>query len=86
MKGRKATGLVRFFVDTALQNTLPKETQKKIEVKGRREKGRKKLPEDLKEKGEYSKFKEKALGCTLQRSGFGRCYGPVVGLNKKLIN
>jgi hypothetical protein len=38
----------------------------------------KQLLDDLKEKKRYWKLKEEALDCTLQRTRFGRGYGPVV--------
>jgi hypothetical protein len=49
----------------------------RIEMTGRRERRRKQLLDDLKEKRKYWKLKE-ALDRTLWRSHFGRGYGPVV--------
>ena len=45
------------------------------ERRGRR---RRKLLDDLKEKRGYCHFKQKALGRTVWRAGFGRGFGPVV--------
>jgi hypothetical protein len=45
---------------------------------GRREKRRKQLLDDLKEKTRSWKLKEEALDRTLWRTRFGRGYGPVV--------
>ena len=48
-----------------------------IEVTGRRGRRRRKLLDDLKERG-YSHLKEEALDRTLWRARFGRGVGPVV--------
>jgi hypothetical protein len=50
----------------------------RIEMTGRRGRGRKQLLDDLKEKKRYWKLKEEALDLTLWRTRFGRGYGPVV--------
>jgi hypothetical protein len=50
----------------------------KIEGKGRRERRRKQILDDLKEKRRCWKLKEEALDRTLWRIRFGRGYGPVV--------
>ena len=50
----------------------------KTEVTGRRGRRRRKLLDDLKERRGYSHLKEKALGRTMWRAGFGRGFGPVV--------
>jgi hypothetical protein len=47
-------------------------------VTGRRGRGRKQPPDDLKEKREYWKLQGEALVSALWRDGFGRVYGPVV--------
>jgi hypothetical protein len=47
-------------------------------VTGRRERRRKKLLDDLKERRGYSHSKEEALDRTIRRTGFGRVLGPVV--------
>ena len=49
-----------------------------IEVTERRERRRRNLPDDLKEKRGYSHLKEEALDHTMWRAGFGRGFGPVV--------
>jgi hypothetical protein len=48
------------------------------EMTGRRERRRKQLLDDLKEKIRYWKLKEEAPDRTLWRTRFGRGYGPVV--------
>jgi hypothetical protein len=48
------------------------------EVPGRRGRRRKQLLDDLKEKRGYWNLKEEALDRTLQRTCFGRGYGPVI--------
>jgi hypothetical protein len=50
----------------------------RIEMTGRRERRRKQLLDDLKEKKRYWKLKEEALDRTLWRTLFGRGYRPVV--------
>ena len=49
-----------------------------IEVTRRREKRRKKLLDDLKDRRGYCQFKEEALDLTVWRNRFGRDFGPVV--------
>jgi len=49
-----------------------------IEVTGRRGRRRRKLLDDLKERGGYYHLKEEALDRTVWRAGFGRGFGPVV--------
>ena len=49
-----------------------------IEVTGRRERTRRKLLDDLKERRGYSHLKEEALNCTMRSAHFGRGFGPVV--------
>ena len=49
-----------------------------IEVTGRRERRRRKILDDLKERRGYSHLKEEALDCTVWRACFGRGFGPVV--------
>ena len=44
----------------------------------RRGRKRKQLLDGLKGKIRYWKLKEDALGCTVWRTVFGKCYGPVV--------
>jgi hypothetical protein len=48
------------------------------DVRGRRERRRRKLLDDLKERRGYSRLKEEALDRTMWRSRFGRDFGPVV--------
>ena len=47
-------------------------------AKGRRERRRKQLLDDLKETTEYCKLKQAALDRTLRRTHIGRGYAPVV--------
>jgi hypothetical protein len=47
-------------------------------VNGRRGRRRRKLLDDLKERGGYSHLTEKALDRTAWKVRFGRCFGPVV--------
>jgi hypothetical protein len=49
-----------------------------IEVTGRRERRRRKLLDDLKERGEYTHLKEEVLDRTMWRGRFGRGFGPVM--------
>jgi hypothetical protein len=54
-----------------------------IEVTRRRERRRRKLLDDLKERRGYSHLKEEALDRTMWRAGFGRDFGPVVRQTNK---
>ena len=49
-----------------------------IEVTGRRERRRKKLLDDLEERGRYSHLKEEALDRTMWKAPFGTAFGHVV--------
>ena len=49
-----------------------------IDVTGRRERRRRKLFDDLKERRGYSHLKEEALDCTMWRARFERGFGPFV--------
>jgi hypothetical protein len=78
VNGRR-TGLVTFYLETALYNVLLKERYKGgIEVIGRQGRRRRKLLDDLKERRGYSHLIEEALDRTMWRAGFGRGFGPVV--------
>jgi hypothetical protein len=48
--------------------------------RGRREQ----ILDDLEEKTGFWKFKQEALDCTLSRTGFGKCNGPVVRQDYKM--
>ena len=50
----------------------------KIEVTARRERRRKQLPDDIKDKIRYCKLKDEAPEDTLWGTRFGSSYGPVV--------
>jgi len=52
-----------------------------IEVTGRRERRRRMLLDDLKERSGYSHLKEKTPDRTMWRARFGRGFGPVVRQN-----
>jgi hypothetical protein len=55
-------------------------------VTGKRETGRRKLLDDLKERKGYSHLKEEALDRTIWRARFGRGFGPVVRQLTKRMN
>jgi hypothetical protein len=57
-----------------------------IEVTGRRERRRRKLLDDLKERRGYSHLKEEAVDRTMWRTRFGRGFGPVVRQIAKWMN
>jgi hypothetical protein len=61
-----------------LKHVIEGKLERRIEMTGRREKRRKQLLDDLKEKRKYWKLKEQALDRALWRSRFGRGYGPVI--------
>ena len=50
-------------------------------MKGRRRRRRRQLPDELKEKRIYGKFKEEALDRTLWRTRFGRLVRQTADLN-----
>jgi hypothetical protein len=52
--------------------------EERIEVVGRQERRHKQLLDDLIEKTEYCKLKDKALYYSLWRTHFRRDYGPVI--------
>jgi hypothetical protein len=61
-----------------LQRITEGKIQAGIEVRGRQERRRWKLLDDLKERRGYSHLKEGALDRTMWRARFGRGFGPVV--------
>jgi hypothetical protein len=61
-----------------LKHVIEGKLEGRIEMTGRRGRGRKQLLDGLKEKGRYWKLKEEALDRTVWRTRFGRGYGPVV--------
>ena len=61
-----------------LKGVIEGKIEGRIEVKGRGERRRKQLLDDLKENKEYSKLKEEVLDRTVWRTGFGRGCGLVV--------
>jgi hypothetical protein len=61
-----------------LQQVIEGKIKGGIEVRGRRERRRRKILDDLKERRGYSHLKEEALYRTMWRAGFGRGFGPVV--------
>jgi hypothetical protein len=66
-----------------LQQVIEGKIKEGIEVIGRRERRRRKLPDDLKERRGYSHLKEDGLDRTMWRAGFGRGFGPVARQNTK---
>ena len=61
-----------------LQRVIEGKIKEGIEGTGRRGRRRRKVLDDLKERGGYCHLKEEALDRTMCRFGFGRCFGPVV--------
>jgi len=61
-----------------LRHLIGGETERRIEVTGRRGRRRKQLPDDFKETRGYCKLKAEATDRTLWRTGCGRGCGPVV--------
>jgi hypothetical protein len=61
-----------------LQQVTEGKIQGRIEVTGRQGRRRRKLLDDLMERGVYSHLKEEALDRTMWRARFGRGFGPVV--------
>jgi hypothetical protein len=61
-----------------LKHVIEGTLEGRIEMTGRRGRGRKQVRDDRKEKRRYCKLKEEALDRTQWRTGFGRGSGPVV--------
>jgi len=61
-----------------LQRVIEGKIQGGIEVTGRRERRRRKLLDDLKERRGYTHLKQETSDRTMQRARFGRGFGPVV--------
>jgi hypothetical protein len=61
-----------------LKHVIEGKIEGRREVTGGRGKRRKQLLDDLKKKGGYLKYKQEALDRILERTGFGRGYGPIV--------
>jgi len=61
-----------------LQRVIKGKIKGGIEVTGRRGRKRRKLLDDVKERGGYSHLKEEALDRTMWRARFGRGIGPFV--------
>ena len=78
IKGRLTGFVTILHRNCLLKHVIEGETDGKIEVKGRRQRRRKQILHDLKEKSGYCKLKVKALYRTPWRIHFGRDYGPVV--------
>ena len=61
-----------------LQRVIEGKMKGRIEVTGRRGRRRRKLLDDLKERGGYSHLQEEALDRTMCRARFGRGFGPAI--------
>jgi hypothetical protein len=61
-----------------LQQVIEGKIKGEVEMTGRRERRRRKLLDDLKERRGYSHLKEGALDRSMWRARFGRGFGPVV--------
>jgi len=66
-----------------LKRVIEGKIKERIEVGGRRERRRRKLLDDLKERRGYSYLKEEALDRTMWRARFGRGFGPVIRQTSK---
>jgi len=79
IRKRKANWIGHIFRrNCLLQHVTEGKIQGVIEVTRRQVRRRRKLLDDLKERREYSHFKEEALDRTMWKAGFGRGFGPVV--------
>jgi predicted nucleic acid-binding protein len=82
IRKRKANWIVHIWRRKCLlQQVIEGEMKGGIEVTGRRGRRRRKLLYDLKERREYSHFREEALDRTMWRARFGRGFGPIVWQN-----
>jgi hypothetical protein len=68
-----------------LQQVIEGKIKGRIEVTGRRERRRRKLRDDLRERRGYSYLKEEALDRNMWRARLGRGFGPVVRQTAKWI-
>jgi hypothetical protein len=66
------------LINCPLKHVIGGKLEGRMEMTGRRERRRKQLLDDIKEKRRYWKLKEVALDRTVWRTRFGRGYGPVV--------
>jgi hypothetical protein len=69
-----------------LQQVIEGKVKGGIEVTRRRERRRKKLLDDLKDRRGYSHLEEEAVDRTVWRAGFGRGFGPVVRQTDKWMD
>jgi hypothetical protein len=69
-----------------LQQVIEGKIKGEIEVRGRRGRRRRKLLDNLQERGGYSHLKEETLDRTMWRAGFGRGLGPVVRQTAEWMN
>jgi len=69
-----------------LQGVIEGKIKRGIEVIGRRGRRRRKLLDDLKERGGYTYLKEEALDRIMWRARFGKGFGPVVRQTTKCVN
>ena len=69
-----------------LQRVFEEKIKGEMEVARRRGRRRKKLLDDLKDRGVYFQLKEDAIDLTMWRAGFGRGFGPVVRETTKWMN
>ena len=76
---RKADWIGHIFRrNCLLQRVIEGKIKGGIEVTGRRERKRRKLLDDLKERRGYSHLKQEGLDRTMWGAQFGRGFGPVV--------
>ena len=76
IKGTSYTFILRR--NCLLQGVIEGKIQGGIEVTGRQGRRRRKLLDNLKERGGYSHLKEEAVDRIMWRARFGRGFGPVV--------
>ena len=74
------------YKNCLLKQVIEGKIKGEMEVARRRERRRKKLLDDLKDRRGYSHLKEEALDRTMWRHRFGGGFGPVVRQNTELIN
>ena len=68
-----------------VKHVIERNKEGKIEVRGRRVRRRKQLPDDLKETREYCNLRKETHDRSLWRTRFGRVYGPVVRQNQLCV-
>jgi hypothetical protein len=87
IRKRKANWIVHILRrNCLLKQVIEEKIKGEMDVTRIRDRRRKKLMDDLKDRRGYSHLKEEALDRTMWRNRFGRGFGPVVRQNTECMN